>query len=106
MPSLFGDDLPPCGLIPQLAYENVVHRLRKLWLQRAVNHPVNIHVLDLCKQAAQELSNEADDQPIDSQRGTKARTPWRREDVFNYEISWVVYFMWEADMLEKVRFHS
>jgi hypothetical protein len=87
MPTLFSDDLPPCGLIPQIAYENVVQRLRKLWLQRAVDHPVNIHVLDLCKQVAEELSEEADDQPVDSQLGTKARRPWRRENVFKYEAS-------------------
>ena len=87
MPSLFSDALPPCGLIPEIAYENVVQRLRKLWLQRAVDHPVNIHVLDLCKQIAEELSNESDDQPIDSQLGSKARRPWRRENVFNYEAS-------------------
>jgi hypothetical protein len=87
MPSLFSDALPPCGLIPQIAYENVVQRLRKLWLQCAVDHPVNIHVLDLCKQIAEELSNESDEHPIDSQLGSKARRPWRRENVFKYEAS-------------------
>jgi hypothetical protein len=101
VPTLFSSDLPPCGLIPQLAYENIVHHLRKVWLKRAIEHPVNnIRVFDICKEVHQDLWAEAERQPIDSQLGTKARRPWRREDVFKYEISWAAYLMKESEMLE------
>jgi hypothetical protein len=100
VPSLFDDELPPCGLIPQIAYENIVRRLRKLWLQRASDHPVNIHITDICKEVTEDLCTEAEHQPIDSQLGTKARRPWRRENIFKYEISWATYFIREADLFE------
>ncbi|KAF1829389.1 hypothetical protein BDW02DRAFT_574020 [Decorospora gaudefroyi] len=100
MPTLFSNDLPPCGPIPQLAYENTVRRLRKIWLQRANQSLVDIPILGICTWVLEDLEAEAEECPIDSQLCTKARTPWRREKVFKYEIRWARYFVREAKRFE------
>ncbi|CAO2649577.1 Nn.00g069620.m01.CDS01 [Neocucurbitaria sp. VM-36] len=112
IPSLFSTDLPPCGPIPQVAYSNVVQRLRKSWLLRVAAATIDltsiptIPLLPICTFAKDNLENEAREFPPDSQRGTKARKPWRRENVFLYEIAWGRYFEREAGMLERRVFMS
>ncbi|KAI2487827.1 hypothetical protein Ptr902_01960 [Pyrenophora tritici-repentis] len=101
MPALLDDRLPPCGLQPQVAYENVVRRLRKIWLQRAVQDANNVPLVEICKWILQDLKIEAEDSPVGSEYRTKQRQPWRREDVFKYEICWAKYFVREAEVLEQ-----
>ncbi|KAF1946976.1 hypothetical protein EJ02DRAFT_461938 [Clathrospora elynae] len=101
MPTLLSTDLPPCGLIPQLAYENVNNRLRKLWLQRATKEPVDVPLVGLCNRVREDLEAEAEASPIDSELGIKARKPWRRENVFVYELCWSRYFVRESEVMEK-----
>jgi hypothetical protein len=101
VPTLLSTDLPPCGYIPQIAYGNVVRRLRKVWLERANQHTDNIPLLDICNWVRGGLEAEAEDSPVGKERGTKARRPWRREDVFDYELRWARYFVREVEAFEK-----
>ncbi|RAR06877.1 ARP2/3 complex, 21 kDa p21-Arc subunit [Stemphylium lycopersici] len=101
LPALFGIDLPPCGPIPQVAYENVVLRLRKMWLQHANTRPVNTPVLGICQWILEDYKAEEDESPAGSLRRTQRRTPWRREEVFKYELCWAKYFVREAEALER-----
>ncbi|KAI4941043.1 hypothetical protein J4E86_010543 [Alternaria arbusti] len=101
VPILFSNDLPPCSLLPQLAYENTVHRLRKLWLERAHQESADIPLPSLCRLVLDDLKAEEEELPAGSQAGTKNRTPWRRETVFQYELRWVKYFVREAETAEK-----
>jgi len=101
VPILFSNDLPPCGLLPQLAYENTVHRLRKLWLERAHQESADIPLPSLCRLVLDDLKAEEEEIPAGSQAGTKNRTPWRRETVFQYELRWAKYFVREAETAEK-----
>ncbi|KAL7771840.1 hypothetical protein CFE70_001790 [Pyrenophora teres f. teres 0-1] len=101
MPALLDDLLPPCGLQPQVAYGNVVRRLRKIWLQRALQDANNVPLVEICKWILQDLKIEAEDSPVGSEYRTKQRQPWRREDVFKYEICWTKYFVREAEVLEQ-----
>jgi len=101
MPILFSNDLPPCGLLPQLAYENTVRRLRKLWLERAHQESADIPLPSLCRLVLDDLKAEEEELPAGSQAGTKNRTPWRRETVFQYELPWAKYFVREAETAEK-----
>jgi hypothetical protein len=75
--------------------------MRKLWVQHATDHSVNIHISKICKKVVEDLCTEAENQPIDSQLDTKARRPWRRKNVFKYEISWATYFTREAELFER-----
>jgi len=100
VPALLHDQLPPCGLYPQVAYENVIRRLRKIWFQRAVQDANNVPVVEICNWILQDLRIEAEDSPPGTECGTKQRQPWRREDVFRYEICWTQYFVREAEVLE------
>ncbi|KAL6160423.1 hypothetical protein ACJBU6_01762 [Exserohilum turcicum] len=99
MPPLFSKDLPPCGLHPQVAYEDVVHRLRKAWLLCAKQNPANIPLLAICKSVLDEYKTEAIDSPPGTEAGTKERKPWRRERIFQWEISWAKYFVREVETL-------
>ncbi|KAI4702774.1 hypothetical protein J4E89_010308 [Alternaria sp. Ai002NY15] len=101
VPILFSNDLPPCGLLPQLAYENTVRRLRKLWLERAHQESADIPLPSLCRLVLDDLKAEEEELPAGSQAGTKNRTPWRRETVFQYELRWAKYFVREAETAEK-----
>lgn len=93
MPSLFGLDLPPCNADIQVAYENVVNRLRVRWL----NQRGSIGTVDLCHAVKTELSNQNFMFPAFSIKGPfKKRKPWRRENVFKYELRWIDYFVKEA----------
>lgn len=99
VPNLFSKTLPPCGPIPQVAYENVNYRLRKLWLQRTAdtidNHPVSL--LSICRTVKETLDTEAENFPHTGQ----PELPWRRQDVMLYELRWAAYFIREAELLEK-----
>jgi hypothetical protein len=75
MPSLLSTSLPPCGLEPQLAYSNTVHRLRNLWLSSRGTTPL----LALCTTLQFRLDAEA----LES---AATRIPWRRANVFRFEI--------------------
>lgn len=101
MPALLNDNLPPCGLLPQVAYENVVRRLRKIWLQRAVQDHTNVPLVEICNWILQDYKCEAEDSPPGTEYLTRQRQPWRREEVFRYEIRWAQYFVREAEVLEK-----
>lgn len=101
MPALLNDNLPPCGLYPQLAYENVVRRLRKIWLQRAVQDHTNVPLVEICNWILQDYKIEAEDSPPGTEYLTRQRQPWRREEVFRYEIRWAQYFVREAEVMEK-----
>ncbi|CAN9407044.1 hypothetical protein J4E82_011535 [Alternaria postmessia] len=95
MPTLFSTALPPCGLLPQLAYDNIVHRLRALWLSRSQNPSANLSVTSLCRVILADLKTE-EDQPI-----SQALNPWRRSSVFAYEVRWARYFVREAETMDK-----
>lgn len=95
MPTLFSNDLPPCGLEPQLAYENVVQRLRKLWLERATHPSANLPTPSLCRLILDDLKTEEENS------SSSIRTPWRRDSVFQYELRWAKYFVREAETAEK-----
>ncbi|KAJ5061406.1 hypothetical protein J3E72DRAFT_190750, partial [Bipolaris maydis] len=96
MPPLFGCELPPCGLMPQLAYQNVVRRLRKLWLLRAKENPTEISLKYICEKVLDELLDESEKLPFGKANKTTRRTPWRREQVFRFEPCWAHYFVLEA----------
>jgi hypothetical protein len=93
VPSLFGVDLPPCNAEIQVAYENVVTILRSRWLaQRG-----RIAAIDLCNSVKTDLINQNFMYPAFSIKGKyKKRKPWRRENVFKYELRWIEYFVREA----------
>lgn len=96
VPTLFSTSLPPCGLLPQLAYDNLVHRLRTLWLSRSQDpSSVNLSVLSLCRIVLADLKTE-EDQPV-----SQALNPWRRSSVFAYEVRWARYFVREAETMDK-----
>lgn len=95
VPTLFSTALPPCGLLPQLAYENIVHRLRALWLSRSQNPSANLSVTSLCRVILADLKTE-EDQPV-----SQALNPWRRSSVFAYEVRWARYFVREAETMDK-----
>ncbi|EUC33903.1 hypothetical protein COCCADRAFT_94863 [Bipolaris zeicola 26-R-13] len=96
MPPLFGCELPPCGLMPQLAYQNVVQRLRKLWLLHAKENPAEISLKYICEQIFDNLLDESEKLPFGKANKTTRRTPWRREQVFKFEPCWAHYFVLEA----------
>jgi len=93
VPSLFGVDLPPCGPETQVAYENVVNKLRSRWLaQRG-----KASTVDLCLAFKDELANQNTLWPAFYLKGpNKKRKPWRREQVFMWELRWIDYFLQEA----------
>ncbi|KAF2026633.1 hypothetical protein EK21DRAFT_34209, partial [Setomelanomma holmii] len=103
MPSLFSKTLPPCGFEVQVAYENVVHRLRISWLHHVASAQTteNVPLRSLCDDIKTHLEREQLRDPIDSLHMTKKRRPWRRENVFRYELSWAAYFVREADVLQR-----
>ncbi|KAI8940860.1 hypothetical protein NX059_002121 [Plenodomus lindquistii] len=102
MPSLFSADLPPCGLHPQCAFENINNRLRKLWLQKSHNPTVTVCILDLCKLVHDNLDDENQEHPQGTLRLTKSRRPWRLEGVFYYELLWSKWFIREAEIQERL----
>ncbi|KAF2012596.1 hypothetical protein BU24DRAFT_411944 [Aaosphaeria arxii CBS 175.79] len=94
MPALFGTDLPPCGLEPQVAYEIVVARLRERWL----NAKGRRGVIDICQELRELLRDQEHLWPPFMLKGVmKKRKPWRREPVFKYELYWADYFVREAN---------
>ena len=96
VPTLFSTALPPCGLLPQLAYDNIVHRLRALWLSRSQDPSSgNLSILSLCRTVLADLKTE-EDQPV-----SQALNPWRRSSVFAYEVRWARYFVREAETMDK-----
>ncbi|ORX93020.1 hypothetical protein BCR34DRAFT_243814 [Clohesyomyces aquaticus] len=98
MPALFNRTLPPCGLEIQVAYESVCARLRWRWLEnRGQKTP-----LDVCHVIKGELDRDERVWPVMSNlRFTKKRKPWRRENVFRYELRWIKYFIREAQVLSQ-----
>ena len=96
MPSLFTTSLPPCGYVLQLAYQNVLHRFRRLHLQ----HPSTL-ILSLCTTVHSSLIAEESAQRAGTLALTGTRTPWRREIVLEYELRWAKYFVREAEVAEK-----
>lgn len=95
VPTLCSTALPPCGLLPQLAYENIVHRLRALWLSRSQNPSANLSVTSVCRIVLADLKTE-EDQPV-----SQPLNPWRRSSVFAYEVRWARYFVREAETMDK-----
>jgi hypothetical protein len=102
VPSLFTLSLPPCGLGLQIAYENIVHRLRTLYLSSPRPSPSShlTHVLSICTAIHTALATEVTQFPITpSRHRAHLRTPWRRESVVLFESHWVAYFVREAGMM-------
>jgi hypothetical protein len=88
MPALLSAALPPCGLELQIAYQNVIHRLRLLWLQT----PAPTTLLSLCETIDLALAHE---------NASSRPTPWRRATVFAHELRWIKYFVREAAVAEE-----
>jgi hypothetical protein len=107
VPPLFSLALPPCGPHVQVAYENVVHRLRAVHLQATSTNSSNSTyspstlTTSLCQAVLTSLTHENQQSPAGTQVRTGRRTPWRSEVVFRYEIAWAKYFVREAQMLEQ-----
>ncbi|KAF5844484.1 hypothetical protein GGP41_007514 [Bipolaris sorokiniana] len=101
MPPLFGCELPPCGLMPQIAYQNVVQRLRKWWLLRAKETPTEISLTYICEKVFDDLLDESEKLPFGKANNTTRRTPWRREQVFKFEPCWAHYFVLEARQMNE-----
>jgi hypothetical protein len=87
--------------MPQLAYENVVERLRKLWFEHATQPSANVPTLSLCRLLLADLKAEEEKTRSGTQNNTKTRTPWRREAVFQYELRWAKYFVREVETADK-----
>lgn len=98
VPALFGKDLPPCGAEIQVAYDNVNTRLRQRWL----SHRGQLSASDICQTVKEELSNQNLMWPAFCFKAGqfKKRKPWRRENVFHYEVRWIDYFVREAQAPE------
>jgi len=82
--------------MPQLAYQNVVQRLRKLWLLYAKETPVEISLKYICEEVFDDLLEESEKLPFGKANKTTKRTPWRREQVFKFEPCWAHYFVQEV----------
>lgn len=101
VPSLFGSDLPPCGLHAQVAYEHVNTRLRKRWLFFRGEKSVS----EICQVVKDDLDNQqylfpAFSRPKETGMPKRQRTPWRSETVFAYEVQWIEYFLREAQAIK------
>ncbi|KAH7074823.1 hypothetical protein BKA63DRAFT_322200 [Paraphoma chrysanthemicola] len=103
MPSLFSKTLPPCGLEIQIAYQNMVHRLRLSWLHYVARteSTENVPLHSLCAEIKRRLELEQNRDPIGALQKTGERTPWRRETVFQFELRWADYFVREAEMMQR-----
>ncbi|KAH8733165.1 hypothetical protein GQ44DRAFT_583107, partial [Phaeosphaeriaceae sp. PMI808] len=101
MPSLFSKTLPPCGPKIQVAYENIVHCLRNLWIQHAAKGLSDISTLYICHQIKEDIDRENQENPVTVAGSSSLRVPWRSTVVFKYELRWVNYFVREADVLER-----
>ncbi|KAF2736989.1 hypothetical protein EJ04DRAFT_575015 [Polyplosphaeria fusca] len=101
MPPFFGTDLPPCGAEVQVAYTNVNARLRELWL----NHRGRTSIVDICRTVKEILERQVKAFPHDFtlKSATKRPRPWRRYNVFNFELRWIVYFLRESELLVRVQ---
>lgn len=97
MPALFGTDLPPCGPDVQVAYSNVNALLRQRWIYyKGAQSASNI-----CHLVKAHLHNQNEIwPPFFSRSETKHRQPWRRENVFQYELRWIDYFVRESQAPE------
>lgn len=106
-PALLSLVLPPCGLLFQVAYSNIVHRLRNDWVAHVASHTDNSHdstsVRDICKSLRLVLRAESNAHPPGASAGTGARQPWRREEVFQFEMMWIRYFVREAETMRDFR---
>jgi hypothetical protein len=98
VPPLFGKDLPPCGPEIQVAYENVVGRLRELWFA----HHGRTSATDICRIAKENLDRQKEAFPnsFAGKPSSSRPRPWRRQNVFNYELKWIAYFIREAQILD------
>jgi hypothetical protein len=97
VPSILGKDLPPCGLHPQVAYENLNRKIRHRWLYFRGENPVT----DICRSIGEDLGNQEILWPPFTLKGKKKpRTPWRHELVFQYELRWIKYFIRESQIVE------
>jgi hypothetical protein len=97
MPSLLSTSLPPVGLELQVSYQNVLHRLRRIWLHHAADASTNTSFLDMCKLVQSHLEGEYSSHQLT----TVPRTPWRRDSVFKWELKWAAYFVREADLRQR-----
>ncbi|KAF2181743.1 hypothetical protein K469DRAFT_752621 [Zopfia rhizophila CBS 207.26] len=91
-PALFGKDLPPCGPEVQVAYQRVNDQLRKRWLL----HRGRLSTVDICRAVKNDIDAQATRFPPFSLRTSRTRKPWRRENVFKWEVCWASYFLREA----------
>ncbi|KAH7087789.1 hypothetical protein FB567DRAFT_621870 [Paraphoma chrysanthemicola] len=103
MPSLFSKTLPPCGYEIQVAYQNMVHRLRLSWLHYVARtqSTENVPLHSFCADIKRRLELEQNRDPIGALHKTGERTPWRRETVFAFELRWADYFVREAGMMQR-----
>jgi len=87
---------------PQVAYENVVGRLRTRWLYfRGEKSSI-----DVCQVLKDDLNNQdflfPVHRPSIQASRFQQRTPWRREAVFYYETRWIDYFLREAQATDSM----
>jgi hypothetical protein len=88
MPSLLDTTFPPCGLNASIAYENVLHRLRLLWLHT----PAPTSLLSLCETVELALAHD---------NIMSSLKPYRRLAVFINELRWIKYFIREAGVAQE-----
>jgi hypothetical protein len=96
MPPLFSKTFPPSGYDLQLAHQNVIHRLRRMYL----SSPATTTPLQLIQILSTHLASERPT-PNAAMRGKLQLYPYRRPSVFAVEVKWVAYFVREAGVLER-----
>jgi hypothetical protein len=104
MPALFSTDLPPCGHEVQVAFQNVVHRLRRVWLATSPPEDPDTSIrntLGVCTIVQHKLNSESVDYASLLSVAHGHLSPWRRASVFHYEVNWIAYFVREAQLMEK-----
>lgn len=99
MPALFGLDLPPCGAHVQIAYEIVTCKLRENWLLYRGQESALTIVHDISKHL--DMQNQQWP-PGFLHGGFKRRKPWCREEVFEYQLRLIKYFVREAKELAAI----
>lgn len=92
MPTLFDPKLPPVGPERQVAYERLVKILRERWIFSQGTRSA----VDLTRELHDELADEAKR----SYLWNSHRVPWRREEVFQFEMQWSEWFLREATIEE------
>lgn len=100
VPPLLGQDLPPCGPIPQVAYEIVNNQLRELWVKYSDINAPNQTLSSICCLLDVRLNLEAAERAESNQRSDSQGISERGLDILVYKLKWAKYFIREAKTLE------